>query len=254
MARHHAAGEEMLRDPVLAVGAIEQIGAGAVGEDVHEEAAVRLQPGAHAGQQLAPVHHVLEHLDRDDAVEALARGSNSFMSAVTTRRLFRPRFDRLGLDVFALRVRIRHRRDLRMRKLPRHPQRQRAPAAAEFEDRLAVGELGMLDGLAQRLFLGLLQGRGRLLVEARRIFAVRARARARRTPPALRSAARWPRRCTRRWRARPSRRRTSASLSASPLASRAAVREHSRWIAARMMTSGSGTRSAVPMMVETKLM
>ena len=44
MARHHAAGEEMLRDPVLAIGAIEQIGAGAMGEDVHEEAAVGLQP------------------------------------------------------------------------------------------------------------------------------------------------------------------------------------------------------------------
>ena len=39
-----------------------------------------------------------------------------------------------------------------------------------------------------------------------------------------------------------------ASLSALPVASRVAVREHSRWIAARMMTSGSGTRSAVPMM------
>src|SRR5437899_8295269 len=30
MTRHHPAGEEMLRDPVFAVGAIEQIGAGAV--------------------------------------------------------------------------------------------------------------------------------------------------------------------------------------------------------------------------------
>jgi hypothetical protein len=37
-----------------------------------------------------------------------------------------------------------------MRKLPRHPQRQRTPAAAEFEDRLPVGEVGMLDALAQR--------------------------------------------------------------------------------------------------------
>ena len=46
----------------------------------------------------------------------------------------------------------------------------------------------------------------------------------------------------------------SASLSASPWASRVAVREHSRWIAARMTTSGSGTRSAVPIMLETKLM
>ena len=46
----------------------------------------------------------------------------------------------------------------------------------------------------------------------------------------------------------------AASLSALALASRVAVREHSRWIAARMMTSGSGTRSAVPIILETKLM
>ena len=69
-------------------------------------------------------------------------------------------------------MRVGNRRDLRVRKSPRHPQRQRTPAAAEFEDRLAVGQFRMLDGLAQRLFLGLLQCRGRLLVEARGIFAV----------------------------------------------------------------------------------
>src|ERR1700682_873331 len=48
----------------------------------------------------------------------------------------------------------------------------RAPAASEFEVRLPVGEIGMFDGLAQRFLLGLLQRGGRLLVEARRIFAV----------------------------------------------------------------------------------
>src|SRR5262249_22450994 len=44
MARHHATGEEMLRDPVLRVGTVEQISAGTMTEDVHEEAAVRLEP------------------------------------------------------------------------------------------------------------------------------------------------------------------------------------------------------------------
>jgi hypothetical protein len=44
MARHHSAGEKNVRDPVLAVGAVEQVGAGAVGEDMHEEAPVRLEP------------------------------------------------------------------------------------------------------------------------------------------------------------------------------------------------------------------
>jgi hypothetical protein len=45
-----------------------------------------------------------------------------------------------------------------------------------------------------------------------------------------------------------------ASLSASPPASRVAVREHNRWTAARIKRSGSGTRSALPMILDTKLM
>src|SRR6185295_18868694 len=46
MARHHAAAKETLREPVLAIGAIEQIGAGAMSEDVQEEPAVGFQPCA----------------------------------------------------------------------------------------------------------------------------------------------------------------------------------------------------------------
>src|ERR1700750_2768245 len=46
----------------------------------------------------------------------------------------------------------------------------------------------------------------------------------------------------------------AAPRSLLPLARRMAVREHSRWIAARMITSGSGTRSAVSMMADMKLM
>ena len=44
MARHHPAGEEMLCNPVLAVGPVEAIGARAMGEDVHEEAPARIEP------------------------------------------------------------------------------------------------------------------------------------------------------------------------------------------------------------------
>jgi hypothetical protein len=47
---------------------------------------------------------------------------------------------------------------------------------------------------------------------------------------------------------------SQASLSAFPVASLVAVREQSWWMAARIMASGSGTRSAVPMIMETKLM
>ena len=69
MARHDPAGEEMPRDPIVAIGVVEQVGSGAMREDMQKEAAVGFQPGPHARHQFAPVHHVLEHLDGDDAVE-----------------------------------------------------------------------------------------------------------------------------------------------------------------------------------------
>ena len=48
---------------------------GAVGEDVDEQPAVRRAASAAMRvQQRLPVAHVLEHLDRDDPVEAALRG------------------------------------------------------------------------------------------------------------------------------------------------------------------------------------
>ena len=41
-------------------------------EDVDEEPAVGGQPAGDPGEQRLVVAHVLEHLDRDDAIEALA--------------------------------------------------------------------------------------------------------------------------------------------------------------------------------------
>ena len=62
-----------------------RVGEAPVGEDVDEEHAVRREPAGDAAQQQLVVPHVLEHLDRDDAVEAPAIGGRSaFMSAVTT--------------------------------------------------------------------------------------------------------------------------------------------------------------------------
>ncbi len=123
-------------------------------------------------EQFAPVHHVLEHLDRDDAIELRLRIEHVHISG-DHAQIGQAAPGRFAHDIFALRIRVRHRNDPRVRKLPRREQRQRAPAAAEFEDILPVRELGMLDGLAQRLLLGLLQGRVVVPVEAGRVFAVR---------------------------------------------------------------------------------
>ena len=44
-------------------------GARAVGEDVHEEAAIGREPWPSPRHQFAPAHDVLEHFNRHDAVE-----------------------------------------------------------------------------------------------------------------------------------------------------------------------------------------
>ena len=115
MARHHAAGEEMLRDPVFLVGAIEQIGAGTMAENVHEEAAIRRQPRPHPRHQFAPVHHVLEHFDRHDAVE-LPLWDKHIHVLRDHAKIGQPARRRLALDIVALRMRVRHRGDLRCRE------------------------------------------------------------------------------------------------------------------------------------------
>ena len=63
---------------------LERVRHRAVTEDVHEEAAAGREPASRRAQQQRVVAHVLEHLDRHDAVEALARSRTSFMSRVIT--------------------------------------------------------------------------------------------------------------------------------------------------------------------------
>ena len=172
VARHHPAGEEVLADPVGLVLDVESIGRGPMGEDVDEHPPVRFQPPFGAGQQGAPVGHVLEHLHRDDAVErARLRGEVVHVGCHDGEVR-----QALGLgastDEIALALRVRDRGDARPRQGPRHPQRQRTPAAAQFQDRLAVGQLGMGGRLRQRRVLrgaqALMAGR----IEAAGIFQV----------------------------------------------------------------------------------
>ncbi len=70
---HDAACEEVVGDPVGGIVDVEAVGRGAMREDVRQQAAIRAQPGAATLQQGAPVRHVLEHLDGDDAIETLVR-------------------------------------------------------------------------------------------------------------------------------------------------------------------------------------
>ena len=77
-------------------------------------------------------------------------------------------------------------------KLPRHPQRQRAPAAAELEHALAVLPAARARGHGQRARLGLGEVGRAFGPPGAAVLAVRPERPGRRRRPALRSAARWP--------------------------------------------------------------
>ena len=73
-------------------------------EHVHEQAPVVVEQAAYLRQQLLPVAHVLEHLDRDDAVEA-AVGLEAVHVGGDDLDAGKPE----TVDVRLLRCRVRHR-------------------------------------------------------------------------------------------------------------------------------------------------
>ncbi len=140
---------------VLALGLV-RVHEFAVAEDVHEELAAGPQPAGDAAEQRLVVAHVLEHLDRHHAVEAPFQRQ---LVDVAGQHLdvAQPALAALPLDELALRRRIGHRDDARARVALRHPQGERAPAAAEFEDVLAVVQSCALAVEPQHQFLRLVQ-------------------------------------------------------------------------------------------------
>ena len=77
---------------------------------------------------------------------------------------------RLGFDMAALAVAVRHRRDLRVRIGLGHPQRQRTPAAAHLQNRLTILQIGMGAGLRQRRLFRLIQRLAARGIEAAGVF------------------------------------------------------------------------------------
>jgi len=125
------------RHPVGGTRFLEGIGELAVAEDVDEELAARDHPALEAPEELAVVPQVLEHLDRHDAVEALAELERVDVGdEVTDVRETAPL--RLRREELALRPRVRDRRHRRARVALRDPEAHRPPATAEVEQRHPV--------------------------------------------------------------------------------------------------------------------
>ena len=79
-----------------------------MGEDVQEEAAVGLQPCAQSNHQFAPVHHVFEHLDGEDAVEPRFRREQIHVRRGDVQ-IRQATLSGFALDIFTLRVRVGNR-------------------------------------------------------------------------------------------------------------------------------------------------
>ena len=116
-----------------------EVGGGAVGEDVDEDASLGAEPGRDAAQHLLPVVEVLEHLDRDDTVEArrlevevVDVGGDDQDPVGDAAALG------LGLDPEPLRGRVGDAGDAAARVALSDPEADRAPATAEVEHVLAV--------------------------------------------------------------------------------------------------------------------
>jgi hypothetical protein len=123
-------------------------------EVVHEQEAVGVQPARDAREQRAVIAHVLEHLDRDHAIEARV-GLERVHVGGHDREVVEEGPVRRLADRLRLTLRVRDRQHARARIPLRAPERERAPAAAEVEHALAVGQLRALPVQAQHLGLGL---------------------------------------------------------------------------------------------------
>ncbi|QNG77200.1 hypothetical protein GPNADHDJ_01383 [Stenotrophomonas maltophilia] len=155
--RHQSTGEEMTAHPVVAALGLERVHQRAMGEDVHEQRAVGLQPLRDVRQQSLVIAHMFEHFHRDTAIEAcrgqlkLVDVAGQYLDVVQAPGLA------LRHDVLALAVRVGHRSDVGLPIAFGHPQGQRTPATAQFENLLAVGKSGALAIQFQHRFLSLVQ-------------------------------------------------------------------------------------------------
>ena len=138
-------------------------------EDVDEQASVGLEQRRDLRHQRLVVAHVLEHLDRDDAIEAAVE-----LEIVGVGRDDRDVRGCPGLDPLALHARVRDGRDARAGVALGCVERERAPAAAEVEDLHAVLEARPLAGEGEHRLLRLGERRRTVLPEARAVLQARA--------------------------------------------------------------------------------
>ena len=106
--RHGAPFEEVARDPIRRIAALEVISEFAVGENVHEQLAARPEPSSNLGHEQLVIFHVLEHLDRNHAIEPAIPCFKNIHIHRENANIAKPSTRRLGVDMRLLRRGIRN--------------------------------------------------------------------------------------------------------------------------------------------------
>ena len=158
---HGAALEEVARNPVRRVLALEVVGEFTVGEDVNEELPAWAQPAGDFCHEELVVLHVLEHLDGNHTVERGVTGFEFIHIRSQDAHIFESPPRRFGVDVGFLGGGVGNACDAGVRVFFRHPEGEASPAAAEFQHILSIAELGSLAAEGQHGLLGF--GKSRIL-------------------------------------------------------------------------------------------
>ena len=127
-----------------------------MGEDVDEQLAAGFQPGVNSPHQFLVIAHVLEHFHRHHPVEAAISVKIVHVGG-DDLDVAKAAFPAARLDEFPLRMGVGHRHDPRIGIELGHPQRQRTPAAAQFQDVLVEAQFGSLAAQRQHGGLGSFQ-------------------------------------------------------------------------------------------------
>lgn len=150
---HESAGEEVASHPIVIAVGVEGISEGFVSEDVDKEETIGSEPGSDPLEEQVIVAHMLEHLDREDAVEG-AGGLEEIHVGGDHGEIGKTEGAGLKIDIGFLSMRVGEGGDPGGREAFREIEREGTPAASEIEDIHVVGDLSALEGEIEHGDLG----------------------------------------------------------------------------------------------------
>lgn len=174
--RHLSAREKVFCHPVVFTFDLVVVCEFLVGEDVDEQFSRGFEPGRNLSEQALVIFQMLEHFDGNDAIELGGFRLEIIDVNGFDRDVGEISRDELGFDPLALAAGIGNRGNFRVGVMLGHPEGERAPAAAEFEDGLPVGEFGAFAGEREHSGFGRFDVAHAFIPVARAVFEIGAEA------------------------------------------------------------------------------